>query len=235
MKIINAEWEKRNLGVTAQEVDIESGDSISDIKEALACLIAQYRVVRVPSGMVAIHFALEKLGYNFIEAMTCLEVKSESYNGGLKQYGLLNQVEQEYLMKIISTGFFNTDRISLDSFFSSKDAANRYINWIDNERKRGAVIISLLNDSLVVGFSVIRQHVDDKEVFISSLSGIFPEHAGNGYSSLIAGCGLAYVKDNGGRVLRTAVSCNNIASLKGHIKGGYLPVSTCYVFVKHEN
>ena len=70
MKIINASWEKRNLGVDCNEIEIESGDTIEEIKKKSADFETEYTVVKVPTGMVEISNYLQSSGYTFIELMT---------------------------------------------------------------------------------------------------------------------------------------------------------------------
>ena len=50
MKIIDAYWEKRNLGVSTKEVLVEEQDSAIDIKKALSAIEhdAEYLVFKVP-------------------------------------------------------------------------------------------------------------------------------------------------------------------------------------------
>ena len=69
MKIINASWEERNLGVTCCEVTIEKDDSLLYVQEELSRLSSvQYLVIKVDAPNVEAHFLLAKLGYVFIEA-----------------------------------------------------------------------------------------------------------------------------------------------------------------------
>jgi len=49
MKITDAYWEKRNLGITCTEIIIENGDQLShleEINDVLECV--EYVVVKVP-------------------------------------------------------------------------------------------------------------------------------------------------------------------------------------------
>ena len=48
-------------------------------------------------------------------------------------------------MKIeISNGLFDSDRIYIDPFFSKEKAAQRYINWTEDELKRGTEFIKYI-------------------------------------------------------------------------------------------
>lgn len=57
MKIINASWEERNLGVTCCEVTIEKDDSLLYVQEELSRLSSvQYLVIKVDAPNVEAHF-----------------------------------------------------------------------------------------------------------------------------------------------------------------------------------
>ena len=68
MKIIDAIWEKRNLGVTCVEVALDATDTVREVKYALAFLEPQYLVVKVPAGRTDLMFCLSEIGCSFIEA-----------------------------------------------------------------------------------------------------------------------------------------------------------------------
>ena len=72
MKIVNAEWEKRNLGVETIEISIDRNDSLSEVEAAVKNPNAQYIVLKIPNDRVDIIFAVQKYGYIFIEGMVHL-------------------------------------------------------------------------------------------------------------------------------------------------------------------
>ena len=67
MKIIDAVWEKKNLGVTAAEILIEGGDNIKEIMSALTDIDKQYVVCKVISGFNEATSVVQDLGYKYIE------------------------------------------------------------------------------------------------------------------------------------------------------------------------
>ena len=73
MKIIDAIWEKRNLGVSSYEVVIETEDSASDIEKKLAELDADYIVVKVPSEHSDVLESVQKSGFSYIEDLIHVE------------------------------------------------------------------------------------------------------------------------------------------------------------------
>ena len=73
MKIIDAIWEKRNLGVSSYEVVIEAEDSASDIEKKLAELDADYIVVKVPTEHSDVLESVQKSGFSYIEDLIHVE------------------------------------------------------------------------------------------------------------------------------------------------------------------
>ena len=50
MKIVRADWEKRNLGVVTYEISVEATDSVSSLDAALnECDESEYTVLKVDS------------------------------------------------------------------------------------------------------------------------------------------------------------------------------------------
>jgi hypothetical protein len=60
MKIVNAIWERRNLGVRCIEVTLEATDAVPDVKSTLAGLDTQYLVIKVPAGRSDLMFCLSE-------------------------------------------------------------------------------------------------------------------------------------------------------------------------------
>ena len=70
MKIIDAIWEKRNLGVKTTEILIQAGDKIEDyslVEKEIIDNQTKYIVVKTPVNLKEYIWGLPKLGYNFIE------------------------------------------------------------------------------------------------------------------------------------------------------------------------
>ena len=73
MKIVNAVWEQRNLGVTTTEIMIEDNDTPDLVEEQLSVIDSGYSVVKVPSEMGHILKLVQANGYTFIEDMIHVE------------------------------------------------------------------------------------------------------------------------------------------------------------------
>lgn len=67
MKIVDAVWEKRNLGVETVDFTIEENDEIQNVKELLLKYDAPYQVMHVPSGKTDVLLCAGELGFSVIE------------------------------------------------------------------------------------------------------------------------------------------------------------------------
>ena len=73
LKIVNAYWEKRNLGVTTTEFTVEDNDTIEEIKKTLNDCTSGYQVLRLPNHLSHLLFAIQDLGFRFVEDMFSLK------------------------------------------------------------------------------------------------------------------------------------------------------------------
>ena len=62
MNVVNAVWEKRNIGVDTAEVTIEEADDVQTIKDTLNNLEVEYIVVKVPSSRSDALFLVQNRG-----------------------------------------------------------------------------------------------------------------------------------------------------------------------------
>jgi hypothetical protein len=231
LKIVNADWEERNFGVTTQELIVEDVDAVADIEEGLSSLSAQYQVVKLPVSQIMYSEKIEQQGFSFIETIVHIDVDKRAWGKALPDYKIMTEIERETMIGHIAAGMFHTDRFSVDPFFSKDKVAGRYINVVHDELGRGAVSLGLMHEGEIVGFAIIRKL--EEKAYVCPLCGIYPQYLGRKLSELIVGCGLAYIEDNGGGILYSGVSSNNIASLRTHMKAGHAPNAITYIFIKH--
>lgn len=148
MKIIDAVWEERNLGVSTYEIKIEFQDMLEDVSKKYSELTEkQYMVVRIPSSC---HWAVpffQSKGYSFIEAAVTLrhDLKNIPVSLGLKKlfdrcsYDEMDDNDIEVMYNEIDKGIFKTDRIYLDSAFRKGVSAQRYKHWLADMILQGKV------------------------------------------------------------------------------------------------
>ena len=142
MKIVNAVWEKRNLGVKTCEVTIEQEDTLEEVNSACDDLSSRYEclVFKIPSNRSDLVLPMQSKNFQCIESaittMTDLQNFniSDRYARFKKQisYQPMNEKDLSRLYEEIQSGIFKTDRIYLDPYFTHESAAQRYVFWVQD-------------------------------------------------------------------------------------------------------
>lgn len=244
MKILNASWEERNLGVTCYEVTIEKDDSLRQVQDKLAQLnFVQYLVIKVDTPNVDAHFLLAKLGYVFIEANInmFLDVRNyrlsaleQRFNSQIHYRELIAKEELKKFEAELDKGLFNTDRICLDYNFTKEQAANRYKYWIRDEISRGAELFEIVYKESAIGFFIQKQL--NEKTYYPFLAGLYlGNQAKNGLGFSVLAKPIEDVMQRGGKYISTYVSSNNLSIVKLHAQLGFLPNKIYNVFVKHNS
>jgi hypothetical protein len=242
MKIVDAYWEKRNLGVETKEIIIEENDSIEEIGSKLSSIVAEYIVLKVPVGRVDINQFLSDNEYVFIEGSInmVLDVNNaiisplqERVNSSISYRELVEENEFENVFNEIRKGLFNTDRIFLDKFFTKEQAANRYVNWIKDELKKGSQLYEIFYKEKAIGFFTFKQINSD--TYFPFLGGIYSDIniVGAGFS--ITQKPIEEVLKRNGKYISTYISTNNSTIHKSCIQQGFFPNEMKYIFIKHNN
>lgn len=241
MKIIDAYWEKRNLGVDCMEIVLQEDDSISEVEEQLLRLKAGYLVLKIPSGMPKAMCMAERLGYRFIEG-------SIEVTNNLQPYPLPPLVERlnakishkpmsaadiEIMYAEISKGMFTTDRISMDPHFTPEQAARRYINWIDDELQRGSIAYKVVNKDKDIGFFIYKETA--LGICYPFLVGMYEKYAKSGLGIVAIYKAMEEACNRGMKQVSTVLSTNNRATVRIHSMLGYVFEKINYVYVKHTN
>jgi len=239
MKVIDAFWEKRNLGVTAVEFKIDASDNVNEIKSVIADANAQYQVVRAPVSRFDIYTMLQQLGFTFIETMyqmvfdfTLYEIIWGKYDEHVSYKEICNEEDLETVYSNIRNGLFKNNRISLDSRFGKEQADKRYIGMINDKLAQGGKVCSIIHRNEDIGFFATREMEDKHYEYF--LAGIYSKYQKQGLGSNAYTQMLAYVKNNGARTVTGDVSMNNIGSYKMFNQSGFKLRNAEYVFIKHK-
>lgn len=241
MTVIDAFWELRNLGVTTQEVEVESTDTLEDVESVLNTLDADYQVIKTPVANMKMNYLLSSQGFSFAEAMMKVshDLKDLSCPKLIKRlsdqlsYDEMNEKEFQIMQDEINKGMFQSDRIILDPYFTPVQAANRYILWMNDERQRGTKLISYKYKGQPIGFNCLKE--TRQNVFYPVLGGIY-----NGGKTIPLGSVVVYkqleiIKELGGKELFTFISSNNPSVVSTYSQFGYIFKDFKYVFVKHKS
>lgn len=237
MKIIDAIWEKENLGVTSKEVLVDLDDSVDVVKTGLAPLNDQYIVVKVPASQFGITALVQDMGYKFVEEM--IEVEHDLHevkrNRILQRlydsldYKEMDASDIEKLYSEVDKGMFSTDRISNDPHFSVELSARRYKNWIKSMLNSGAIPYVMSYKGEPAGFIILT--TKDKIVYHSVLGGGYEKFRKTGLGMVQKEQEI--VKSLGGKFVSTNVSSNNVNQCKALLANGYTVRNINHVFVKH--
>jgi len=241
VKIVDAVWEKRNLGVTCAEITLESKDTEADIKSALTGLRAQYLVIRVPAGRFDLTFCLSKLGCSFIEAIIHVtrRIDGLELSGVQKRlaeavtYAPMQESDIENLWSEIRKGMHDSDRISLDPYFARSRAGERYIGWIQDEIARGAGVYKLVYQNQSIGYFTMKDLGEG--TYWPFLAGMYEGHRSSGLGFNIVYKSMCEVAARGGKLVSTYISTNNDQAIRLHVNMAFRFEEVTYVFVKHNH
>lgn len=237
MKIIDAIWEKENLGVTSKEVLVDLNDTVDDVRAGLATLSDQYIVVKIPASRFDVANLVQNMGYRFVEEM--IEVEHDLHevkrNRILQRlydsldYREMNVSDVEMLYSEIDKGLFSSDRISNDPHFSPELSARRYKNWIRSMLNDGAIPYVMSYKGEPAGFIVLT--TKDRVVYHSVLGGGYEKFRKTGLGMVQKEQEI--VKLLGGKLLMTKVSSNNVNQFRALLANGFTVNKINHVFVKH--
>lgn len=239
MKVVDAVWEKRNLGVTSVEMEVELNDTLEEIEKVLKEVKGQYLALKVPSSRTDVTWLVAKYGYVYVEDMMFFEHDLKPIERTPLQQRFYDAVkiepmeeeDFELLFEEIDQGSFSFDRISNDPHFTQEQSIRRFHNWLNDERNRGAEFLKAVkkNDGAMVGFFTIRDIGDG--VYTSALGGTFMKWRRGGLGTNVQT--PEEVKKRGGKKVVLGVSTNNMIQIRALIQNGYFPVKTNHVYVKH--
>jgi hypothetical protein len=239
MKIIDAIWEQRNLGVTCVEATIEPADTLAGIRQRLAETAAQYTVVKLPAGRADAMLWLSELGYAFIEASIHVSWKVAALElSGIQRrmadstdHALMDDADKQALWSELRKGIHDTDRVSVDPRFGKERAAERYVGWIQDEIERGTDVYKLTHKGQAIGYFTMK-HLGDG-VYYPFLGGMYESHQSSGLGFLVAYKPMCEVAARGGRAISTHISTNNERAIRMHVSLGFSFGQVTYVYVKH--
>lgn len=238
MKVIDAVWEKRNLGVSTTEIIFDRLDDTAEAERFLKEFQDEYMVLKVPSCRADLTAVVQACHYRYMEDMIHLiSDLSDVHRNALQQriydsmqVERMKEYDLEELLLEVENGMFDTDRISRDPFFSAAQAGRRYANWIWDEYARGSKFYKMVYKGESASFSVIKDLGNGH--FSSPLGGCYRRFRKSGIGSVAKIS--AEIRAQGGKSMRSSVSSNNPAQLRNLILNGYIPEQITHIFVRHQ-
>ena len=241
MKIVDAVWEKRNLGVDVTEIVCEASDSKEELISALSKVKAPYSVCKVPSGAVELLLCAQEQGYQVIEMSIAMEGKTKElslpriYQRFASEISVRDADEEQteqILREIESGSIFKTDRIALDTHFGEEAAGKRYANWTRDLIEQGAhVCIGYYKDiPAAFGVNIDRAGAVSDAILGGALN--TGTKIGLGFLSLYTNLTSAIRNENAR--MKTHVSSNNLPVIHLHLQFGFQIGEMQYVLIKHQ-
>ena len=239
LKVVDAFWEKRNLGVCCSEIEIEPGDETNFLKKELPLNEAEYTVIKVPSNKFDVMFLLQELGYTYIESSINLvhDLKEIRLNP-LQQrimdsvsYSTMTDKDIDHVFREIKKGIFTTDRIYIDPYFSHEQAANRYVNWIGDELERGCKIFKLTYKNDSVGFFTFKDIGNG--VCYPFLAGMYEKYLNSGLGICTIEKPLKHAIKMNYKKYSTFISSNNTSTFSAHVALNFSFRKIYHVYIKH--
>lgn len=239
MKIIDAFWEKRNLGVNCYEISFTKDDTLFKVKQEYEHLSErEYMVVKIPSYRYDIVQYFQKLGYYFIETAISLENQLDKFepDGKFSQiqercrWEIMDDLDKEELIKQIRNNIFHTDRVYVDSYFTKENAAKRYECWLGDIEETDGFIYKVMYMNKTVGFQSFQLK---GEIGHGILAGVYEKFQRTGMGYCIVYSQLMQMKKLGAKKFITNISGSNPDILQLHLASGTKITQMEYVFVKH--
>ncbi len=191
MKIIDAIWDKKNLGMNAVEISIEPGDTADLLRCSLDKLAGSepaYQVAKVPADLPEFNRELGGLGFSFAECQLTMKINKEQFAYvenrwedymEAVQFRRVTRENSEELLSQFEAGIFKTDRIALEPRFGIGIANLRYKNWVWDCMERPEYLVEeTLIDGVPIGFGLFKL---EGPKISGLLGGAYLNAAGSGY------------------------------------------------------
>ncbi len=243
MKIIDAYWEQRNIGVKAFEIELSNNDCLESVitsEQEIISKGAEYIVVKIPVNMPELLFGLPKLGYTFVETAFSISLRKDNYivppsiarlDRGVEVRQVIKDVEIGNILSSIKDNMFDTDRISIDPYFTKFQSSNRYFCWTSDMINSGCKVYNVSIKDKDFGF-FINKEIDSSTMY-PVLGGIYTEYKGKGSGCIMSKKCIDTIWLTGiNKIISTVVS-NNLPILKIWLSFGTKIDNLNYVFVKH--
>lgn len=242
MKLTDARWDTRNLGVKCAEINFEPEDTIENLSDALEWSSPfDYITAKVPSGMVELSLELQQRGFSYIESLFGVSIDLSKTTvppfvgrrEGLFTCKLADGQSRERVFSEIAKGVFDTDRVALDPAFGIHASAKRYINWIRDEMNRGAFLYHVLYKDEEIAFFTMKEIIPAVECY-PFLTGLYSSwrESGLGTNATVL-MAMREARRLGYRRIRTHISSNNLPIVRMHELLGYRIDAIDQVFIRH--
>ena len=243
MKTTHAVWERENIGVDAWEIALDAQDTIEALAEEERRIIAEgaeYIVLKSPVNCPQLLFGLTGLGYTFVETVFHVEIRRKDYHmpetiarfdRGLTVVERTDPENQARIDRIIRSGIFISDRVSIDPAFSVKLGGQRYANWLRSMVQKGGNLYEVLQGEKPIGFFVICRK--DEDTVDPVLMAMYDQQNDRGLGALLHKKTLDTCFTHPCKRLTSTIVSNNSKVLRVYVNAGATIADTLYTYVKH--
>lgn len=241
MRVIDAVWEKRNLGVTCTEFEVSEEDDITEVESRIKVCTAEYQLAKVPVGNVRMQLMLQDNGFKFYETniqlvrrITDLETLPGLYSRFEKAIGFRDATDEEVeriLAEVADGKMFTTDKVALDPYFSPELSGRRYSLWARDILDKGAKTVIGLYKGEIASFTIYEVKDGFFQAFIG---GMLHEYRDKGLGFIPLYVTAKHISQLGGGILKTGVSSNNPSILRLQMMFGATIKNMTNIFIKHK-
>lgn len=222
MKLTNAVWELRNIGLRVCEIQFGRGDGEREIGEVPGGDSYDYYVAKVPAENISLVHALEERGFRYLENQLNISFTTEEVNridkrwierfSGYTCSPVQSEEESGHIIKKSGEGLFEKDRFSVDPLIAEGVPDRRIAYWIGDIYRSGASSLYLLKRGVdIVGFFIIRK-TGKSSVYVE-MAAIFSEYRNRGLSFLLIYNILLMSARIGAKEITASMSTNNISTI----------------------
>lgn len=244
MNVVEAFWDHENLAAKTFEVSLVETDSLADFEKVDRDLIenkhAEYIVLKCPVNMRDFLNELPRLGYAFREATFSLSLKKANYkypafvdrfDRNIQVTAISEAKDLQRIYSEISSGVFDTDRVSIDKKFGVEVGNKRYMRWIDSLVQQGQKIYEVSHNADPLGFFIFKPAGGDAARGV--LTGIYKKYSTSGYGVIVMKKLNDMVWEQGYKTYYAQTASNNLKSVRVNFLFGCEIDDLFYTYVKH--
>jgi hypothetical protein len=241
VKVIDAYWEKRNLGLRVCEIlfdqdEIIDNNKLSDLEESY-----DYLVAKIPGDSVSLVHDLENKGFRYLENQQVIYFLTsellkidKAWEARFKEVTCEKVTHLKVLAEIcnqIMKGLYLTGRISADPDIKKGISDLRIVNWLkDIYEKENVSVYCLIKQNKIVGYYALERI----NIFHMNIvqAGIFLGYQDKGYSFLLLYYILKSSLGEGCRGIFAAISAGNTKTLNSISKFVHINVKKTLVIMR---
>ena len=241
MKVIDAYWEKRNLGLRVCEIAFKEDDffdvnTISNIEK-----LYDYLVAKIPEESVPLVHELENFGFRYLENQQVIYFLSEELLSidkawvdrfqNIKCAIVTDKIVLESICDHIKKGLYTKGRISADPEIEDGISDLRIVNWLKDIFEMGnALVYRLIKEENAIGYFVLEK-MNNNHINIVQ-AGIFRGYQDKGLSFLLLYYILKTAFDFGFKGIFASISTGNRKTLNSISKFVHLTVKQTYIVMR---